>query len=115
MEFLEMTNPMNFMMISKHTAETCPAFNSKYQKLYLNYFEKAEALSKKYGVKQVSMWTDHPMHTAYITFEAPSFDSFMAFSMEPEVHALLGGTCARSFPVMSGQDVYTLIKQAKPV
>jgi hypothetical protein len=108
-----MTNPINLMMISKHTGETCPGFSAKWKKIYLNYFEKAEALSKKHGIKTVGMWTDHPMHTAYILFEAPSFEAFMAFSMEPDVEAILGGTCARVFPVLTGEQVYTMIKQAK--
>lgn len=115
MEFLEMTNPINLMMISKHTGETCPGYNAKWQKIYLNFFEKAEALTKKYGIKQVSTWTDHPMHTAYMVFEAPSFEAFMAFSMEPEVDVILAGTCARVFPVLTAEQVYMMIKQAKPV
>src|SRR5512136_914630 len=104
---------MLFMMISKHAPEACPVFNSQTRAVFLNYFEKAESLAHKYGIKQVGMWVDHPGHTGYMVFEAPSFEAFMGFSMEPEVEATLGASSSRMFPVFTAQETYTMIKQGK--
>jgi hypothetical protein len=104
---------MLFMMVATHSPESCPALNPKFRAATLTWFEKIDALSQKYGIKNIGFWNDHPGHTVYNVFDAPNLDAVMGLSMEPEYHAMLGFQTMRVFPVLSGEQVYTMIKQLK--
>jgi hypothetical protein len=102
-----------FMMVGKHTAESCPAHHPQYKAATLAWFEQIEALSKKYGIKQIGFWNDHPAHMVYSVFDAPNFDAVMGLSMEPVYMAMYGFQAMRVFPVMTGEQVYKMIKESK--
>jgi hypothetical protein len=104
---------MLYMSVSTHAPENCPAFNPKTRAIFHAYFAKAEALSKKYGVKIVGSWTDHPAHTNYVVMDIPSEEAAIGFMMEPEIHAMLGFCTMRSFPVMTDEQTLKIIKEAK--
>lgn len=103
---------MLFMMIATHSPESCPAIHPQFRAATLAWFEQIESLYKKYGMKSLGFWNDHPGHTVYSVFEAPNLEAVMGLSMEPVYHAMLGFQNFRVFPVVPGEQVYQMIKQA---
>ena len=104
---------MLLMMVAIHSPESCPASNPKYRPQTLAYFEKIETLNKKYGIKAIGSWTDHPAHTIYAVFDAPNMESTMALFNEPELQAQFAYQSVRIFPVITGEETYKIVKQAK--
>ena len=102
---------MLYMMVATHAPESCPALNPKYRAQTLAWFEKINALYDKLGIKALGFWTDHPSHTVYSVFDAPSIEANMALMMDPIMHAMLEFQSMRIFPVMTGEETYKLIKQ----
>ena len=77
-----------FILISKHSPENCSMFNAKARKVTLDYFGKSDELMKKHGIKALGGWNVHIEHVTIGVFEAPSFEAFEKFGMEPEIMAL---------------------------
>jgi hypothetical protein len=98
------------MMVATHAPESCPALNAKYRAQTLAWFEKIGDLYKKYGIKDIGFWTDHPAHTIYSVYDAPSIEANIALMMEPLMHAMLEFQTMRIFPVMTGEETYKIIK-----
>jgi hypothetical protein len=103
---------MLYMFVATHSPENCPALNPKYRERTLAWFEKIEDLYKKYGIKPIGFWNDHPGHTVYSIYDAPSQEANVALMMEPIMHAMLEFQTFRVFPVFTGEEIYKLIKQA---
>jgi len=102
---------MYVMQVTTHPADQCPAHNSKYRDLTVNWYERIESLSAKFGVKFVGSWDDHPGHTVYVLYETPSMDNLMALFMDPEASAPMSFCTGRVFPVFDHQQTLALIKQ----
>ncbi|MBI0584781.1 MAG: hypothetical protein ISF22_11240 [Methanomassiliicoccus sp.] len=99
------------MEVIKHTAESCPVYNSKYREMTVNWMEKVEPTAARYGVKFMGSWTDHPTHVVYAMFDTPSLDNMMKFTMDPEMGAPLSFCSVRMFPVMEHQQTLGMLKQ----
>jgi hypothetical protein len=70
--------------------------------------QKFEALIAKHGIKLAGMWNDHPGHTVYNIYDAPSLEAFMAFSMEPEMLAWLSYNTVELKVVFGPQEIKTM-------
>lgn len=46
---------------------------------------KLAELTKKHGIKIVGSWTVMPEHLLVMVYEAPTFEAFQKFGMEPEI------------------------------
>ena len=77
-----------FILIGRHSPENCPEFNAKARKAFLEYMGKEKELMKKHGVKTIGSWDVPPEHLTIGVFEAPSYEAFEKFGMEPTVGAL---------------------------
>ena len=73
----------HFVMIARHTAESCPMNNGKVRQIALDAMEALPELAKKYGIKVVGSWSVNPEHLLIQVFDAVNLDSVMQFSMEP--------------------------------
>jgi hypothetical protein len=78
-----------FMQKAKHAPETCPAYDAKFKKMTVNWYEKVDSLAAKNGVKVIGVLNDHGAHEVYAVYEAPSIQNMMGFMMEPENQAML--------------------------
>ena len=75
---------VTFLAISRHTPANCALYNEKSAKIYAEFMSKQKELETKHGVKMVG-WNVPSEHLIVQVFEAPTFEAFQAFSMEPEV------------------------------
>lgn len=73
----------HFVMISRHTAESCPMNNGKTRQIALDAMAQLPALAKKYGITVVGSWSINPEHLTVEVFDAVNLDSVLKFSMEP--------------------------------
>jgi hypothetical protein len=80
---------MYVMQISKHNPEVCPTYNGQTRQSTVDLLKKFDSLLAKHGLKLAGMWNDHPGHVVYNIYDVPNMESFMAFSMEPEMVAWL--------------------------
>jgi len=74
-----------FLVISKHSPESCWRFNKEARKVHLDLVEKLEGFLKKYEIKILGCWFDLPGHTLYEVYYAPSLEAFEKMSQEPEI------------------------------
>jgi hypothetical protein len=77
-----------FVVLSRHSPESCPMHNEKTAKIAADWMSKQEELNAKHGVKMVGSWHVHPEHLVFEVFEAPSYEAMDACLMEPEVMAM---------------------------
>jgi L-rhamnose mutarotase len=81
-----------FLVINRHSPESCPMHDEKMMKLMLEVDAEQTEIQKKHGVKRVGMWTDTPQHTMYIIYEAPTAEVFQRIFMEPKLRQWTGYT-----------------------
>jgi hypothetical protein len=60
-------------------------FNEASMKTLVEYMSKEAELLAKHGVTLVGSWGVSTEHLVVQVFEAPSFEAFQAYGMEPEV------------------------------
>lgn len=96
---------MYFLQISRHTAESCPAFNEHTKKSTVALLQKMDSLLAKHGVKIAGMWNDHPAHMVYNIYDSPSLEAMMALTMEPEMMAWLAYNTADLEVVLGPQEI----------
>jgi len=99
------------MQVTKHPADTCPAFNSKYRDITVNWYEKVTSICEKHGVKFLGSWDDHPGHTVFVLYETPSMDNLMKVMMEPEMAAPMSFCTGRVFPVFDHSTTLAMIRK----
>jgi len=63
-------------------------FNEKARKANIEYLNKLDSLSKKYGMKNLGGWAVPNEHMNIGVVEAPSLEAFQKVCMEPEVMVL---------------------------
>ncbi len=73
----------HFVVISRHTAESCPLNNGKTRQIALDAMAALPGLAKKYGITVVGSWSVNPEHLIVQVFDAVNLDSMLKFSMEP--------------------------------
>jgi hypothetical protein len=101
------------LVISRHSPEDCPVFNEKARKVYLAWWDKLDAWSKKYGVKMVGSWGVHSEHLTILVFEVPSMDAFQKVSMEPEVQALSAYMTSEVKLALTMEEAMKMLPRAK--
>ena len=72
-----------------------------------------EELAKKHGIKMVGMWNVHSEHKTVQVIEAPSFEAFMAMSMQPANMKFLNFETAEWKVVSTQEDMMQLMMQAE--
>jgi hypothetical protein len=77
-----------FSLISRHTPADCPMSNEKAKKVYLEFWDNRDRITKKHGVKILGAYVANTEHLGIFIFEAPSYETFQKCSMEPEIVAL---------------------------
>lgn len=77
-----------FLIMSRHSPESCPMFNEKSRKAYFEYAGKLPEFMQRHGVKLIGSWTAPTEHLNLMIFEAISSDVLTKVLMEPEVMAL---------------------------
>jgi hypothetical protein len=73
----------HFVMISRHSAESCPMNNGKIRQIAMDAMEALPELAKRYGIKVVGSWSVNPEHLFIQVLDAVNLDSVLKFSMEP--------------------------------
>jgi uncharacterized protein with GYD domain len=101
---------MLFLMVSKHSPESCPMNNEKVKKLMPIGMEKMEQVSKKYGIKMVGSWVSMPEHLMVAVFDAPNLETMMKVSMEPEIMSLMMYSTTELHPVMTLEESMKMLK-----
>jgi uncharacterized protein with GYD domain len=101
---------MLFLQISRHMPESCPLHNEKTKKTMMDLMAKMEKLAKKYGVKMVGNWVAIPEHLIVSVYDAPSMETLLKLSMEPEVMAWMGYNITETMPVMTLDEVQKILK-----
>ena len=99
------------MQVSTHPAELCPVHESKYRAITVNWYEKIESLAAKHGMKFIGSYNDHYMHDVYVLYDTPDMNTFMEFSMEPEMMVMANFCKTRVFPVFDHKTTLSIIKK----
>jgi hypothetical protein len=73
----------HFVMISRHTAESCPMNNGKTRQIAMEAMAALPEAAKKFGIQVVGSWSINPEHLVIQVFDAVNLDSILKFSMEP--------------------------------
>jgi uncharacterized protein with GYD domain len=101
---------MLFVMISKHSPESCPYNNEKMRKLNAAAMAKSDQINKKHGVKTIGEWVSMPEHLMVAVYDAPSLEALMKVSMEPEIMNVLMYSTTEVHPVLTMEEAMKLIK-----
>jgi hypothetical protein len=85
-------------------------FNAKHMKVYMEMMQKTDALMTKHKVKLVGSAEIPNEHTSYQIYDAPSFEAFKEFGMEPAIIALGQFTTMEVKPAMSPEEATQMLK-----
>ena len=99
-----------FVIITKHSPENCPMFNAKSLKVYKEIMGKADALMKKHKVKLLASAEVPNEHSSYEIYEAPSFEAFKEFGMEPAILAMGQFTTMEVKPAFGPEEIAQMLK-----
>ncbi len=69
--------------ISKHSPANCPLNNDAQKKLNQQVMNQLPVLAKKHNVKVIGSWSVMSEHLLVMVYEAPTFEAFQSFLMEP--------------------------------
>jgi hypothetical protein len=72
-----------YLMFERHSPENCPMFNEKNMKVWTQFNDNIDGLSKKHGIKMLGSWTIPNEHLTVDVIEAPSFEALTKLFMEP--------------------------------
>jgi hypothetical protein len=101
---------MLFLMISKHSSESCPFNNEKVKKLTAAAMAKSDKINKKYRIKTVGEWVSMPEHLMVAVYDAPSLEALMKVSMEPELMSVLMYSTTEIHPVITMEEAMKFLK-----
>ena len=102
-----------FLLIEKHSAQDCPRNNERTGEIAMEMADKLEELTEKHGVKLVGHWSVRFEHLTLRVYEAPSFETFQEFTMEPVIMKWMKYTTAEVKIAMNFDETMQLIQQAK--
>jgi hypothetical protein len=74
-----------FLLISRHSPESCWMFNEKNRRIHIDLFNALDSILKKYQISLKGCWFDIPGHTLYEVYDAPSIEVFQKMGMEPAI------------------------------
>jgi hypothetical protein len=90
-----------FLMMSRHSPESCPMVNERTRKVYVNWLSKIDEINKKYKMKVLWMGGIPSEHLSIFIMEAPSLELFEKASMDPENIAMMATETMEIKSVMS--------------
>jgi hypothetical protein len=99
-----------FLLISRHSPESCWMFNEKTRQIHVNLLNTLESLLKKYNITLLGAWFDLPGHTLYEVFDSPGLEAFQNMAMEPEIVQWSAFNTMEIKMVSSVNDVMGLLK-----
>ena len=102
-----------FVMISRHSPESCPNFNEKVRKSWIEFYGKSDELLKKYGIKNVGTWILGAEHTTLMVMEAPSYEALAKCMMEPAAMALGASETVELKSALNLEEVMKMLQQVK--
>jgi hypothetical protein len=85
-------------------------FNAKHMKVYMDAMEKMDALMKKHKVKLIASAEVPNEHSSYQIYEAPSFEAFKEFGMEPPIMAMGQFITMEVKPAFSTEEATQMLK-----
>ncbi len=74
-----------FLVISKHSPESCWMFNKGARKVSLDLVNNLDKILKKHKIKIMGWWWVLSEHTLYEVLDAPSLEALEKMSQEPEI------------------------------
>jgi hypothetical protein len=99
------------LKISRHSPENCPLTNEKAKKMNLELMGKLGELTKKHGIKIVGSWNVMPEHLLVTVYDAPSFEAFQKFGMEPDIVKWIAAQDTTEFKIaMTTEESMKLLK-----
>jgi hypothetical protein len=100
-----------FLVISRHTPESCWMHNAATRQIHLNLANNLESLLKKYTISLLGCWFDLPGHTLYEFYDAPTLEAFQKMAAEPEILQWSSFNTMEINMVNSFDDVMMMLKQ----
>jgi len=88
-------------------------YNAKSMKVYMEAMEKTDVLMKKHKVKLVGSAEVPNEHSSYAIYEAPSFEAFKEFGMEPAIIAMGQFLTMEVKPAMSPEEIAQMLQHMK--
>jgi hypothetical protein len=85
--------------------------NEKSLKVVSEIASKQDELAAKHGIKIVGGWQVHSEHLVIQVFEAPSFDAFQAYSMEPEMMNVMNLMTTEVKVAMTLEETWQMMQQ----
>jgi uncharacterized protein with GYD domain len=105
---------VTLLLIQKHTPADCWMSNEKALKAMIDVARKGDEFEAKHGVKMVGFWNVHSEHLVVNVFEAPSFEAWQAFCMEPETMNMYNfGTAEIKIAMTLEETMQSAMKQQK--
>jgi hypothetical protein len=99
--------------IARHAAADCPLNNERVREATIEGMSKSEELAKKHGIKIVGGWNVHSEHLVVDVFEAPSFEAYEAFLMEPEIMNMNNWYTTEVKVAMTLEDTMKMVMQGQ--
>ena len=104
---------MYFLMIAKHSPESCPMHNEAAKKSFTDFDANLGPLSQKHGIKIVGGWASTPEHMTIIIYDVPSPDAMVKFMQEPQIMAWQGYQTITNRPVLSFEETMKFLKKTQ--
>jgi len=101
------------LLIEKHAPQDCPRNNERTRELAMQMADQLKELTKKHGVKLIGHWSVRFEHLTLRVYEAPSFEAFQEFTMEPEMRKWMKYTTTQVKMAMNFEEAMQLIQQAR--
>jgi len=102
-----------FIVISRHSPESCPIINEKERKFNQEAFVKTGGLAKKHRIKGLGSYVVMPEHAVYEIVEAPSAEAFMHFMSEPYMMQFLAHSVTEIKAAMPLEETMKMLQKVK--
>ncbi len=90
----------HFVMISRHSPESCPMNNERTRKAAKDAVAALPELARKYDVNVIGSWTVLSEHLVVHILDAVNLDAVLRFSMEPLLLKWWGLTTSEIKPAL---------------
>ena len=101
---------MLFMIVSQHTAESCPMVNMVSKEKLITSGQRQNEVAKVLGVNVLGSWVDMPAHLIFMLVDAPKAELLGKMAME--LH-LVDWNISITHPVVTMQDAMAQLQPKK--
>jgi hypothetical protein len=101
---------MHFLLIAKHSPESCPMHNEAAKKTFTDFSANLDALCQKYGINIVGAWASMPEHMTIMVLDVPNPDAMLKFMREPPAMAWQGYQTITARPVLALEEAMKFLK-----